>query len=365
MLDLFIDLFIAGFVFQLVLTFAGLCTWFERKVSALMQDRIGANRAGTRFKFSCVSSVRIFRPCLLLFKYLGVLGLVNTFFCDPIKALFKEDFVPNYGNKFCHTLAPIVAVLPVFVSFAVLPFAPKFFIPFREDPILVQILSIDGGVLLIVAMGALAASGVMLAGWSSNNKFSLLGGFRAAAQLLSYELPMIVVLLCMTALYQVTDLYQMVLKQGANFSQWGICKAPLAALILFIVGMVESKRTPFDLPEAESELVAGYLTEYSGMKFFLFWIAEFSTIALSSCLLVLMFFSGWNLPFFEFTETSWQVAIFAHIVFLVKVIFFCLLQIVIRWTLPRFRYDQVLNLGWKYLLPIAFLNLLFVIIVQR
>jgi NADH-quinone oxidoreductase subunit H len=204
-------------------------------------------------------------------------------------------------------------------------------------------------------MGSLAVYGVALAGWTGNNKFSLMGGLRAAAQMISYELAMGITIVTMVLIYGTLDLYKIV---DAQAGVWGIFKQPLAFIILFIVGMAETKRGPFDLPEAESELVAGYFTEYSGMKFLLFWMGEFAEIALFSILLTLLFLGGWHLPFLELPENSFIGFLIGHAIFMAKVMFLSVLQIVIRWTLPRFRYDKLMNLGWKRLLPISMLNLL-------
>ncbi|MGI6523907.1 MAG: complex I subunit 1/NuoH family protein [Bdellovibrionota bacterium] len=358
MADIIVTLLISIFVLQTVLVLACICTWIERKGSAMLQDRIGSNRSGTRL------SVKKWwlKPLVFVIKILGIFGVVNTLFCDPIKAFFKEDFVPESGSKFLHTIAPFVAVLPAFLAFAVVPLAPEFVLPFYDKPILVQVARLDVGALLIIAMGGFATYGVMLAGWASNNKFSLLGGIRAASQLFSYELTLGVSLITMVVIYGTLDIYTMVEKQG-EFLQWGVFKAPLACLILFIVGIAETKRAPFDLPEAESELVAGYLTEYSGMKFLLFWIGEFAEIGLISLIMSLLFFGGWNFPFLssigiDFSSGIWWQALIGHLILFFKVVFFCTLQIVIRWTLPRFRFDHLLELGWKVLLPLSIVNLL-------
>lgn len=336
-------------IFNIIMGLASLCTWIERKGSALIQDRIGANRAGAFVQ----TDVLLLKPVFAFIRFFGMLGVINTLVNDGVKALFKEDFVPEGVSNFMHCLAPFLAVFPIFVSYALIPFAPEFTaFGYNIRP---QVATIDAGVLFIFAMGSIAVYGVAIAGWAGNNKFSLLGGLRAAAQMISYELAMGITLVTLILMYGTMDLYQMV---EAQKSGWGVLKQPLAFLVLFAVGMAETKRGPFDLPESESELVAGYFTEYSGMKFLLFWLGEFAEIALFSALLAILFFGGWHLPFLNLPEGLWWTALIGHAVLMAKIVFFCVLQIVIRWTLPRFRYDQLMNLGWKILLPVSMVNLM-------
>lgn len=341
-------------VLNAALGLASFCIWVERKGSALIQDRIGANRAGAFAQTKVIA----LRPFFFGFRLLGLLGVINTLICDSIKAVFKEDFVPQGAPGFLHSLAPFLALVPVLTAFAVVPLAPEFVL--YGEAIRLQIAGYyDGGVLFFLAMTSLAVYGVILAGWVSNNKFSLLGALRAAAQMLSFELVMGVALATVILVYGTLDLYQMV---EAQTGLWGIMKSPMmfmAGLIFFICGMAVTKRAPFDLPESESELVAGYLTEYSGMKFLLFWLAEFTEIALISLIMALVFFGGWHaLPFVDIPAGSWGWALSGHLILMVKVAFFCVLQITIRWSLPRFRYDQLVGLGWKTLLELSFINLL-------
>jgi NADH-quinone oxidoreductase subunit H len=203
---------------------------------------------------------------------------------------------------------------------------------------------------------------VAFAGWCGNNKFALLGALRAAAQMISYELSLGTAFVAVILTYGTLDLYEMVTAQqgliGGVLPAWGVFTQPLTFVILFIVGMAETKRGPFDLPESESELVAGYFTEYSGMKFLVFWLGEFAEIALFALLISLLFFGGWDIPFVKLPEGTWWAALLGHIALMTKVVFFCVLQIVIRWTLPRFRYDQLMNLGWKGLLTLSIANLM-------
>ena len=284
----------------------------------------------------------------------GVGGRGRSHVGSTQRIFFKEDFIPEGANPLVHALAPCLAVLPVFLAFAVVPFAPSFSVfGYHINPVVADI---DGAILFLFAMGSLAVYGVALAGWISGNKYSLLGGIRATAQMISYELSMTLILLSMVVLYGTMNFTKMVEAQ-ASFFDWGIFAQPLGFIILFIVGMAETKRGPFDLPEAESELSAGYFTEYSGMKFLLFWLGEFAEIALFSILVTLLFFGGWHFPGIDFSNANFLMALLGYVVFITKVIFFCVLQIVIRWTVPRFRYDQLMNLGWKILLPISLANL--------
>ncbi len=360
----FIILVVQAFVvFQIILGLAGLCTWIERKGSALIQDRIGANRAGAYIDYNalpCQPLVFVLRitGVFLLLRVLGLLGVVNTLVCDGAKALLKEDFVPEGTSNFFHSLGPFMGVVPVFLAFALVPFAPDFVL-FGET-IRMQLAPINAGVLFILAMGSIAVYGVIIAGWTGNNKFSLLGALRASAQMISYELAMGIVFATMILVYGTLDLYEMISYQEEY--QWGLWShwtGPLTAIILFIVGMAETKRGPFDLPESESELVAGYFTEYSGMKFLLFWLGEFAEIALFALLFSILFLGGWDPLFFSLPKTGeWYWALLGHVVLMSKVVFLCAFQITIRWTLPRFRYDQLMNLGWKILLPLSLVNLL-------
>ena len=337
----------AAVVFNLVVSLASLCTWIERKASALLQNRIGANRA---LAFTA-APVKPLGPMFFVLRWLGILGVVNTLVCDPVKALFKEDFVPEETPLWLHALAPFWALVPVFAAFAVIPIAPEFTLGGRL--IRPQVAVLDAGLLFLAAMGGLAVYGPTLAGWCAYNKFALLGGLRAAAQMISYELAMGITFAAVAAAYGTLDLYQMAESQNR---WWGLFTQPLSALILFVVGMAETKRSPFDLPEAESEIVAGYFTEYSGMKFLLFWMGEFAEIALFSAVFSLLFLGGWRLPLVDLPPT-WWAALLGHAVFMAKVVGLCVLQIVLRWTLPRFRYDQLMALGWKILLPLSLFNL--------
>jgi NADH-quinone oxidoreductase subunit H len=342
LIDLLIIIAKAAIVLGALLHLALFVIWVERKGSALIQNRIGANRAS-----------------ILGFDLAGVL---NTLVADPVKALTKEDFVPKGTGQFMHSLAPFLAIFPVLVSFAVIPFGPPLRIGGRE--ITLQLADLNIGILFVFAFISLAVYGTVLGGWVSQNKFALLGSLRASAQMISYEITMGISIIGVLAIYQTLDLNEIVRMQSGTtlgvLPRWGIFLSPFnwIAFILFFVSVIaETKRVPFDLPESESELVAGYFTEYSGIKFLLFWLGEFAEIVVASALVVVLFFGGWQIPYFEVSSLSWGPLIGAA-AFGLKVAFFCVLQVVIRWTLPRFRYDQMLGLCWKLMLPLAVLNML-------
>lgn len=339
-------------VLQLILGLASFCTWIERKASALLQDRIGANRAGA---FLTTDNIFL-KPLFFFLRIAGVLGFINTLACDPVKGFLKEDFVPEGCSNFMHALAPFIAVCPVILACALIPFAPDFeLFGYYIRP---QVASLNVGVLFILAMSSVTVFGIIIAGWTAGNKFSMLGALRATAQMISYELALGIVFATLIIEFGTFDLYEIVEQQsGGNWGLWASPTSWLSFILLFVVGMAETKRAPFDLPESESELVAGYMTEYSGMKFLMFWLAEFSEIVIVSILLTLFFFGGWDPLLFELPANVWWAALIGHGVLLTKVLLFCTLQVVIRWTLPRFRFDQLMHLGWKILLPLSLVNL--------
>lgn len=351
----------AAMVLGALLHLAAMCTWVERKGSALIQDRQGANRAsfsipGTKWRFDLA-------------------GILNTLVADPVKALLKEDFLPLGTTQFMHSLGPFLAVFPILVSFAVVPFGPAF--TFQGQEITLQLANLNVGILYVFAMGSIAVYGVVMAGWVSNNKFALFGSLRGSAQMISYEVTMGLSIVGLIACYQTLDLNEIVLAQSGTIfgflPRWGIFLNPfnvVAFFIFFTSMMAETKRAPFDLPESESEIVAGYFTEYSGMKFLLYWLGEFAEIVVASAIVTILFFGGWQLPYYDLSELVVDLSslgipienfhlgsLLGAMVFGAKVSFFCVLQIVIRWTLPRFRYDQLMNLCWKLMLPASLVNL--------
>jgi NADH-quinone oxidoreductase subunit H len=341
----------SALVIGMVLQMSAFLLWVERKGSALIQNRIGANRAA------------IFGRMPLN------LGLLNTLVADPVKLFTKEDFVPAGADKFMHAVAPFLALFPAIVTFAAIPFGDTIDIGGRT--IELRAVNLDVGLLYIVAMVSMGVYGVVLAGWASNNRWSLLGGIRGTAQMISYEIAMGLALIGVVLTYNTLDLQEMVRQQGRLlggwFPAWGILYQPLAFLIFLTAGVAESKRIPFDLPESESELIAGYFTEYSGSKHLMFMMSDFVEVVLVAALVTTLFFGGWQIPwlFRDGFHLPWGsvlqlpslvVAILQVTSFTLKLIFFTWFQIVIRWTLPRFRYDQLMRLGWQGLLPLALAN---------
>jgi len=332
-----------------LVSMAAIMTWVERKESAVMQDRLGANRAD-------VFGLRI-------------IGLFQPM-ADGIKMFFKEDFVPPRGHKLLHTLAPVLAFFPVMVTFAVIPFGDVLYLGKLEIPL--QIAHLNMGYLFILAFGGLTTYGLVLAGWSSNNKYSLLGGLRAAAQMISYEVVLGLSLVGLIMVYSTLQLDVIVRDQGrllfGFLPAWGVFLQPLGFLLFFPAAIAETKRVPFDLPEGESEII-GYYVEYSGMRFGLFYFAEFVEIIVVSALVSTLFFGGYQVPWLyaQGFQLPWgwtwnlphlMVVALQLLSLFVKVAFFCWLQVLIRWTLPRFRYDQLMKLCWTGILPLAMLNIL-------
>jgi NADH-quinone oxidoreductase subunit H len=336
-----------------VLNASALLLWVERKGSALIQNRVGANRAS-------------------IFGVLPVnLGFVNTLLADPLKMFTKEDFTPAGADRVIHTLAPFLALFPALVTFAAIPFGDTIEIAGRTVEL--RAVDLDVGILYIVAMVSMGVYGVMLAGWSSNNRWALLGSVRGAAQMISYEVALGLALVSMVLAYGTLDLQEMVRAQGGLLlgflPAWGIFFQPVAAVIVFTSGMAESKRTPFDLPEAESELIAGYFTEYSGGKQATFMLADFAEVVVVAGLVTTLFFGGWQVPYLTaagwkfpgldvIAVSPWIVTVLQLGAFTVKLAFLAWLQWLIKWTVPRFRYDQLMNLGWKGMIPVAVVNLL-------
>jgi NADH-quinone oxidoreductase subunit H len=351
LIDALIDTIKALLVTLNVLQLAGALGWIERKASALVQDRIGANRAA-------------------VFGFTG-LGLVNTLMADPLKFLTKEDVIPRGADRLLHTLAPCIAVFPALVTFAVIPFGDVLII--GERVINLQVAPLNIGILYVLAMLSLGVYGVVLGGWASNNRWALLGGIRGSAQMISYELALGLALVAMIMTYGTLDLQTMARAQGGTvlgiIPDWGILYQPLAFLIFLCAGIAESKRVPFDLPESESELISGYFTEYSGTKHLMFFMTDFIEVIIVAGLCTTLFFGGWQVPFLArdgFHFPGGATLLLPNIVvvllqiasFSIKVLFFCWLQIMVRWALPRFRYDQLMRLGWLWLLPLGFLNAL-------
>ena len=368
--DLVVTAVFIGYAVAVLLLFGTVLTWVERKQAAIMSDRIGANRAYVRIPFTQIKLV-----------WLGLFhGLA-----DGIKMMLKEDFTPDAYDRFAFALAPWIVFTPVLLVFAVIPFGgtlvpselfsglPSVAAWFGDRVYPMQIARVDAGLLVVFAFGGVTIIGTMLAGWSSSNKFSMLGALRAGSQMISYELIMGLTVLGLILIYGSVDLDAITREQSGVvlgvLPAWGIVVQPFAATLFLTAAIAENKRIPFDLPEAESELIAGYFTEYSAMKMGLFMFAEFIEIAIVAALFTTLFLGGYNLPFMtdagfvlpggrEFPLPHGAVVLIQLVVFLAKVMFMASFQILIRWSLPRFRYDQLLKFAWKFMLPLALVNLL-------
>jgi NADH-quinone oxidoreductase subunit H len=310
----------------------------ERKVAAYAQDRIGPNRCGREFGLP--------------------FGLLQPL-ADGAKMLLKEDVVPSYVTKPLFLLAPSIAIIAATIAFAVVPFgpvgpsAPR--LPWGQVEFQIAP-GIDVGIVYIFAIGSLAVYGVILGGWASNNKYSFLGGLRSSAQLISYEIPLGMSILGMVLLAGSLDLNTIVNWQDRYV--WGIVVQPIGFLLFLISAFAETNRLPFDLPEAEQELVGGYHTEYSAMKFGMFFLGEYLHVITVSYLTVILFFGGWDVPFLlDRNQVGWIAALAKVLVLIAKVALMILFMMWVRWTLPRFRYDQLMDLAWKSLIPLALVNL--------
>jgi NADH-quinone oxidoreductase subunit H len=347
---LIIKLVLASIMFFGVLNLAGLHTWLERKQSAIIQDRIGANRA----------SIFGFRA----------LGLFHPL-ADAVKMFTKEDIIPAGADKVLHTLAPFFSVFFALVAFAAIPFGDRLILGDRV--IELQVAKIDVALLYVFAMLSLGVYGVILAGFASRNNYALLGGLRATAQMISYEIALGIAIIGIIMVYGTMDLQEIVRGQGRHIlggwlPLWGIVVQPVAFIVFLTAALAETKRIPFDMPEGESEVI-GYFVEYSGMKFGMFFLADFLETIMVACLATTLFFGGWQVPYlmpdgFHFPWGStipvshWIYVLLGVASFSTKVLVFCVVFMQIRWTLPRFRYDQLMRLGWLGLFPIAVVNLL-------
>ncbi len=332
-----------------IMIVATLLTWAERKQSAVFQHRIGANRAD-----------------IFGFRVLGLFNII----ADGIKSFTKEDWVPPFGSPILHNLAPFIGLFGAMVSFAVIPFGPP--IEIMGQTITMQVVDLNIGLLYIVAFGSMGVYSVVIAGWASNNKYALFGALRGISQMISYEVVLGLSLIGVILVTGSVRLPEIIAWQGDYWlngwiPRWGIFAQPLAFLLFFPAAIAETKRTPFDVPEGESEII-GYNLEYSGLKFGLFLLGEFIEIVVLSAFVSVLFFGGWHLPWLtdEGIRMGTLLAIdLPEIVvwlmrvlgFSAKIIFFCLLQLQIRWTLPRFRFDHLLRLGWKEMMPLALLNI--------
>ncbi len=309
-------------------------TWLERKISAAAQQRIGPD-------------------------FMGPFGLLAPV-ADGLKLLFKEDVVPAKSDAVLFTLGPIIVVIPVFLSFLIVPFGQN-----------LVITDVSTGIFLWISLASITPIGLLMAGYASNNKYSLLGGLRAAAQSISYEIPLAFAVLAIAMMSNSLSTIDIVDQQsGYGILGWNIWRQPVGFLIFWIAALAECERLPFDLPEAEEELVAGYQTEYSGMKFGLFYLGSYVNLVLSSLLFAVLYLGGWDFPISinllaswigVSEDSAWLEVIDASLgitMTILKAYFLIFIAILLRWTVPRVRIDQLLDLGWKFLLPIGLVNLL-------
>jgi NADH-quinone oxidoreductase subunit H len=306
-------------------------TWAERKVAAWMQDRIGPNRAGP---------LGLFQPL-----------------ADGGKLFFKEEIIPLASSKFLFILGPGLAMITALVTSTVIPWGGTLHL-FGRD-ISLQITDIDMGILFVFAVVSMGVYGIMIGGWASNNKFSLLAAIRGASQMISYELPMglaLIAVLFMTGSLKMSVIVQYQIEHG-----WNIIYQLLGFIIFFVCALAECNRTPFDLPEAENELNFGYHQEYSSMKLGFYLFAEYINMFISSAVMATLYFGGYDIPFVNEASwglSPWLMSLISFSVFMIKISLFLFVFLWIRWTIPRFRYDQLMNLGWKKLIPLALLNMI-------
>lgn len=351
------------FAMAILLALAGPLTWAERRQSAMIQDRVGPNRAN-----------------LGKFTVFGMLHPVADF----IKMITKEDVRPKGASPILHTIAPLLAMAPAFLVFAIVPYGGP--VCFQGEFVLqgaaamckldsgaivaaekLQVTDLNVGILFLFAIGSLGVYGPTIAGWASNSKYALLGALRTSAQMLSYEIVMGLTIMGCVMVYGTVETSKMVDLQAGPFWNWGIFLQPVGFVLFMTAAIAETKRTPFDMPEAESELVAGYFTEYSGTKFAAFYTAEFVAVLVVSGVATTLFFGGWQVPWLtakgfvfgtELTEIPrWLVVSLQVGKFLFFVIALSWFQLMVRWTLPRFRYDQLMRLGWKVMLPLTLANI--------
>ncbi len=312
--------------------------WVERRAPALMQRRKGPNRVG--------------------FFGFRLWGLLQSL-ADAIKLIFKEESVPEGANKFFFHISPIFCLVPALLVLASIPFGSPLVILNQTIPL--SIIHLNVGLLFILAVSGISVYGITLAGWACGGKYPLLGSLRSCAQMLSYEIPMGLSLIPLVLLYDSLDLNEMI-KSQEHILQWGIFLSPISFFIFLITMFAETNRVPFDLAEGESELVAGFHTEYGSAKFALFFLSEYVAMFALSCLCSVLFFGGWQIPFISFeTLTMWTghpnlASLIGVLTLLLKAGFFMWLYVWVRWTIPRFRYDQLMKLSWRFMLPISLAN---------
>ena len=327
--DIIIPIIKILFIVHLLIIGVMAMIWSERRVSGWMQDRLGPNRVGPQ-------------------------GLLQPI-ADGIKFLFKEDLIPNHVDKPLYVLAPAMLLVPAMIAIAVVPFGSSITIAGIDEPISLQIADINIGILYILAITSLGVYGVVIGAWASNNKYSLLGGLRSSAQMISYELTLGLAIIGVLMLSESLSLRTIAEGQGSYPWKWNFL-IHFPAFLAFTTAMfAETNRLPFDLAEAEQELVAGYHTEYSSMKFAIFFMAEYMNMIVGSAVVVTLFLGGWHFFGLENIggEGSLLAGLISFVIFFAKTGIFLFVFIWVRWTLPRFRYDQLMNFGWKFLLPVA------------
>ena len=322
-------------VFGISLLIAMYSTYAERKVAAFLQDRLGPNRAGP-------------------------FGILQPL-ADGVKMFMKEEIIPNVSNKFLFVLGPSLGMLTALLTGAVIPWGPELHIGGQTYPL--QVTDVNIGVLYLLGVVSIGVYGIMIGGWASNNKYALLGALRASSQMISYEVAMgisVVTLIMITGSLSTHDIAMQqhgFWNEAGGWFSWNFFKNPLTFLIFFVCALAETNRTPFDLPECETELVGGYHTEYSSMKLGFYLFAEYINMFISSAVMSLFFFGGYNYPWMDKVTDPNVQAIIGVAVMFAKTIFFIFVFMWIRWTIPRFRYDQLMNLGWKILIPLSIVNL--------
>lgn len=316
-------------IFVITLVIAMYSTLAERKIAGFMQDRYGPDRA-------------------------GIAGILQPL-CDGGKFFFKEEIIPARAHKALFVLGPTLAIITACISSAVIPWGQNLTI--GDNTISLQVADVNIGVLYIFGVIALGVYGIMLGGWASNNKFSLMGAIRAASQSISYEIAMGLSIIALLMVTQTLSIGEIVAQQS-GFVNWNIWVQPLGFLIFMVCAFAECNRVPFDLPECETELVGGYHTEYSSMKLGLYMFSEYINMFVSSSLMAALYFGGYNFPFmYDLGLSENWITIIGVLVFFLKIFGFIFFFMWIRWTLPRFRYDQLMNLGWKMLIPLAIANI--------
>jgi NADH-quinone oxidoreductase subunit H len=352
-------------VLAIVVSTCGFLIFVERKVSAYLQDRLGPNRVGPA-------------------------GLLQPL-ADVLKFIFKEDIIPTHVDRLLYVMAPGIALTTALLAFAVVPFGATQPAPqppqvqpdqeiyqhqlaeyhrqleeYRNSYQFVIAPGVDIGIVFIFAVSSLTVYALILGGWSANSKYSLIGGLRSSAQLVSYEIPMGLSVLGIFLLSGSLNLERIIQQQvqpaQGGWGFWYVCYQPLAFLLFMISAFAETNRLPFDLPEAEQELVGGYHTEYSALKFAMFFLGEYTHMVTTSFLMVILFFGGWHFPWLAGADSGWLIKL---IVFAVKMAFFILFYMLVRWTIPRFRFDQLMGLAWKVLIPLALVNFVAVMVVKE